>query len=101
MNRKIFVLLLGCAACIAMVTVFGENGILKVLAQRNYLSDLQDTTANIRQENRQFSRQVEGLKNDPRVIEKIAREKLGMAKKGEIIFSFKNVKPSGPGPASK
>ena len=101
MDRKIFVLLLGFAACTAMVTVFGENGILKVLALRTYLSDLQDTVADIRQDNHQLSRQVEGLKNDSRVIEKIAREKLGMAKKGEIVFFFKSADQSDPGPSSK
>jgi len=93
MSRKVFIILLGFAACTAMVTVFGENGILRVLALRGYSSGLEETVSNIRRENQQLARHIRDLKNDPRIVEKIAREKLGMAKKGDVIYFFKTPNP--------
>lgn len=37
---------------------------------------------------RQLSAQVEALNNDPRAIERLAREKLGYAKPGETVIRF-------------
>jgi len=37
---------------------------------------------------RQLSAQVEALSNDPKAIERLAREKLGYAKPGETVIRF-------------
>lgn len=37
---------------------------------------------------RQISAQVESLNNDPKAIERLAREKLGYAKPGETVIRF-------------
>lgn len=37
---------------------------------------------------RQLSAQVEALNNDPKAIERLAREKLGYAKPGETVIRF-------------
>jgi cell division protein FtsB len=40
------------------------------------------------QENQELADQVTSLKTDPRAIEKIAREDMGLAKPGELIFKL-------------
>ncbi len=37
-------------------------------------------------ENRELAVQVKALKSDPRMIERIAREEMGLARPGELIF---------------
>lgn len=45
------------------------------------------------EENRQLAEDNKKLKNDPVYIEKMARENLGLAKKGEVVVKFKNNVP--------
>ncbi len=47
----------------------------------------------MRVENAALLAEVRGLRKDPYVIEKIAREKLGYARPGEIIFQFPPERP--------
>jgi|GEM_PF-896864 len=42
------------------------------------------------QENRRLREENKKLKEDPVYIEKMARENLGLAKKGEVVVKFKN-----------
>ena len=42
------------------------------------------------QENRRLTEENKKLKEDPVYIEKMARENLGLAKKGEVVVKFKN-----------
>jgi len=37
--------------------------------------------------------QIEAMRNDPRTVERYAREKLGLAKVGEIVFRFEEPDP--------
>lgn len=55
------------------------------IAQRNQLSDLQEQTALLEEQNRQLQRQV-ALLHDPLYLERLARECLGMVRPGEIGF---------------
>ncbi|MDP8956571.1 MAG: septum formation initiator family protein [Actinomycetota bacterium] len=53
--------------------------------QRNQLSDLQQQTALLEEQNRVLQRQV-ALLHDPAYLERLARECLGMVRPGEIGF---------------
>jgi cell division protein FtsL len=55
------------------------------VTQRQRLDRLQQQTQLLQQQNARLARQVEQL-HDPAYIERIARECLGMVKKGEIGF---------------
>jgi cell division protein FtsL len=63
------------------------------LQQRANVADLQRQTQILQQQNAQLQRQVQQL-NDPGYIERIARECLGMVRRGEIAFVV--VPRSGP-----
>ncbi len=55
------------------------------ISQRNQLSDLQEQTALLEEQNAELQRQV-ALLHDPAFLERLARECLGMVRAGEIGF---------------
>jgi cell division protein FtsB len=55
------------------------------IAQRNQLSELKSQTTFLEQQNRILERQVT-LLHDPKYLERLARECLGMVRPGEIGF---------------
>ncbi len=72
----------------AVHDVFGPHGFI---AMRRTQSEIAQLTAQIHQldaENQTLSEEVNSLQTDPRMIERIAREDMGLAKPGEYIFKM-------------
>ncbi|HUK30361.1 MAG TPA: septum formation initiator family protein [Candidatus Acidoferrum sp.] len=72
----------------AIHDVFGPHGFI---AMRRTQSEITLLTAQIHQlnvENQTLSDEVNALQSDPRLIERIAREDMGLAKPGEFIFKM-------------
>ena len=91
----LFVLMLG-AAIVLVAAITGDRGYLDVRRQRASLSRLRAEVDTLRRENLTLLAEVRALKHDPYTIEKIAREKLGYAKPGELIFRFQPDNPPVP-----
>jgi cell division protein FtsB len=68
--------------------VFGTHGFLAMRRTRNEIEKVQKEIDRLNKENRQLADEVKALKTDPRYIEKIAREDLGLAKDGEVIIKI-------------
>ncbi len=68
--------------------VFGAHGFLAMRRTRNEIEKVQKEIDRLNKENRQLADEVKALKTDPRYIEKIAREDLGLAKDGEVIIKI-------------
>jgi cell division protein FtsB len=68
--------------------IFGEHGYLALRREQRDLSELQQQIQQLQQENKQLELQINALKSDPKAIEKQAREGLGLARPGEIIFTL-------------
>ncbi len=79
--------LLGFLIAVMIVhDVFGTHGFL---AMRRTQSEIRKVKADLEQlsrENATLEQEVKDLKTDPRLIEKIARDDLGLARPGEIII---------------
>jgi len=60
----------------------------RVLAEE--LRDVKGANEHLEREVRSVARDVEALRSDPAAIERIARDELGMARDGELIFQFPN-----------
>jgi cell division protein FtsB len=67
--------------------IFGENGLLRYLQLKSIRSDLQTENQGIERRNEEMKRQIEATKNDPHVIEEMAR-KHGLMKEGEHVYKF-------------
>ena len=76
--------------CIALVVheIFGEHGYMALRRQRKDFDALQQQIQQLQKENQQLEEQVKALKTDPQAIEKMARERMGMARPGELIFTL-------------
>ncbi|MCD6231517.1 septum formation initiator family protein [Candidatus Aerophobetes bacterium] len=66
---------------------WGIKSYLKVNQAKNRVKKLEEKLEELRIENETLKKEEENLKN-PFYIEKLAREKLGLAKEGEIIYKI-------------
>lgn len=68
--------------------LFGDHGFLAMRRAQLEAEKIQQEIQQIHQENARLAGEVEALKTDPRMIERIAREELGLAREGEIIIKL-------------
>jgi cell division protein FtsB len=83
-------------ALIALVvgSFFGDRGILRLVAQRERAESLRHEIEALRWENGRLGREIAALRADPRSIERIAREELGLARPGETVFLIREEEPA-------
>lgn len=75
-------------ALIALVvgSLFGDRGVLQLMTQRERAGRLESEIEELRAENGRLAAEIEALRRDPRAIERLAREQLGLARPGETVF---------------
>jgi len=83
-------------ALLLLQDVFGNHGVLAMRRSQQEAREVQRQINQITEENRQLEEKVKALKTDPKAIERIAREEMGLARPGEYIFKI----PPKPGDAS-
>lgn len=86
--RKKAATLASVIALIALLvgSFFGDHGVLQLLSQQERAEALAQDLEALRQENRRLAGEIRALKADPRAVERLAREQLGLAKPGETVF---------------
>src|SRR5271169_2843604 len=85
----------GLASVIALIALvvgalFGDRGFLQLLTQQRRVKVLARQLDELRRENRAVAAEIEALKTDPRSIERLAREELGLARPGELVFVLRD-----------
>ena len=70
--------------------VFGEMGLVKYYRMQAQYRSLTADIERLKQDNEKLGREVRLLKTDPACIERIARDKLGLARPGEIVYYYKS-----------
>ena len=68
--------------------VFGPHGFLAMRRTQLEIRQFSAEMQKLNEENQALSDEVLSLKGDPRLIERIAREEMGLAKPGEFIFKM-------------
>ena len=68
--------------------VFGSHGFLAMRRSQRELEQLRGEIQRLNQENQELSNHVNALRTDPKTIERIAREEMGLARPGEMIFKL-------------
>ena len=66
--------------------IFGTHGVLAMRRSRKEVVVMQEQSNSLAEENCQLGERVQDLKSDPATIEEIARDKMGLARQGEVIF---------------
>ena len=79
--------LLGLLVLVMIVhDVFGTHGFLAMRRTQNEIKKVKANLDALSKENAVLEQEVKDLNSDPRLIEKIARDDLGLARPGEIII---------------
>lgn len=68
--------------------ILSELGVIKYISMKREYSRIQSDVSRLDTENKKLMEEVNALKTDPDSIEALARENLGLAKEGEIIYKF-------------
>lgn len=74
--------------------LFGERGVLASSRMADHRERLSRDIASIEAENATLRQEIEQLKKDPLTIEALARERLGMGRRGEIVYRFDEPPPA-------
>lgn len=75
--------------------IFGDMGLISYhKMEKNYQRVEQDLDR-LNKENERLRKEADALKTDPRYIERLARERLGLSKEGEIIYEYEGDAPKG------
>ena len=69
-----------------IMAVFHENGILNAYRFEQEQVKMKEANGGLKQQNDLLRQEIAALKSDPYAIEKIAREKLNLAKPGDQIY---------------
>jgi cell division protein FtsB len=87
LRRKAAKLALGLVLIALLInSFFGDRGILHVLTQQRHADALAREVATLQHENDRLGLEIEALRSDPRTVERLAREELGLAAPGETVF---------------
>lgn len=86
--KKYLFLFLAFVLVMALVTVFGKNGLLHVLRLERKLKRLNETNQSIRLENAELLEEIDYLRNHEGYLE-LQAHRQGLVKDGEIVFQFK------------
>ncbi len=79
------------AVLISLIVIFSIEGIVKVYKLKAAKSKLADNLVYLKKDNAKIKRQIYDLKHNKQYISELARQELGMIKRGEIVFKFFNV----------
>jgi len=101
-RRASFLLALALLALLVH-DVFGDHGLLAMRRTQKEVEKLREEIQQLDRENARLAEEVKALKNDPRIIERIAREEMGLARPGELVFKLPPApsKPQKPAPETK
>ncbi|HEY6944529.1 MAG TPA: septum formation initiator family protein [Candidatus Acidoferrum sp.] len=81
--------------------IFGTHGYLAMRRTQQEIKKVNADINRLNKENVQLEEDVKDLKSDPRKIEKIARDELGLAKPGEVIIKIPQSQQLPQDPASR
>lgn len=90
-NARYFFALLFCL--LLLQDVFGAHGLMAMHRSKAQMQAIQAKIDKLDQENRDLQQRIENLKTNPSAIEKVARDRMGLARPGELIFRLPESKP--------
>lgn len=73
---------------LALHDLLGAHGFLAMRRAQNQISELRTEIDKLNTENESLSQQINRLKTDPKMIEKIARDEMMLQRPGEHVFKL-------------
>lgn len=91
LRRKAIVLVFALVLVALLINaLFGDGGVLQLMDQRRRAASLVQDLEVLRAENDRLAREIAVLRTDPRTVEQLAREELGLASPGETVFLIRD-----------
>ena len=81
------------SCALALNALIGERGLAETIRARRHLRQMQAEVARLEAENAALLRKADLLQTDRQTIEHVAREELGLIRKGEVLVVLTNVAP--------
>lgn len=72
----------------APVLIFSPHGLPRLRALEKELADVDGENAELRREIESLRGRVARLRDDPRAVERTARDNLGLVRQSEVVFQF-------------
>ena len=94
--QKTILLSLGFFMLLIIMAVFHENGILNAYRFEQEQVKMKKANVGLKQQNDLLRQEILALKSEPYEIEKIAREKLNLAKPGDQIYRIVSTQSKPP-----
>jgi cell division protein FtsB len=76
--------------------VFGPHGFIAMRRTQMEIEQIREQIGKMNEQNKSLTEQVNSLKSDPKSIERIAREEMGLARPGEMIFKLPDSPKTAP-----
>lgn len=89
-NWKRWLFFTAVAGLLLYILLGGDSNFYRLLQLKHQRDELRKEIAAEKHKNEELQAQIQKLKSDSTYIEKIAREKYTMGKKGETIYLFKD-----------
>ena len=96
-RRALSFLMLFVASALVANAIVGERGLIATRTAEREAIILASEIELIQSENDRLREQANGLRNDPRAIESVARDELGLMREGELLILLHD----GPGVAAQ
>jgi cell division protein FtsB len=68
--------------------IMGELGAVKYFRMRARENALRTDIARLKQDNLRLMQEVRSLRQDPAYLERLARDKIGLARPGEVVYYY-------------
>ncbi len=68
--------------------LYGPRGWFALRRMEQEVQEKQRQVQQLQQQNAQLGRQIQELKNDPAAIERLARQRMGLVRPGELVFKL-------------
>jgi cell division protein FtsB len=76
----------GVLVLFMLSSLFGDRGLVQLMHLQTEQRDLEQIAFGLQRRNHELQRRIERLESDDRYLERLARERLGLAKKDELIY---------------
>ena len=84
--RAVFLLSAVLTLVFLISFMFSEEGIAELQRARKQVDDLEREIAQLQSDNTRLRKEIDSLGRSTFVVERIAREDLGMSKPGEVVY---------------
>ena len=102
-RETFWIVLLAACFFLTYILIFAEGGYLEFREARGELQQLLMENQDLRQQQQLYREQIRKLREDPDEVERIARDRHGYAKPGDVIVNLpgRTDSPSGRDPGSR